>query len=177
MAALLLLAPETPLIFMGQELDESAPFQFFADFGDQQLRKIVSDGRRSEFSGFSSFENDFPDPHDPATYERSHLSWNLGTDRLQMLEWYRDLIRLRKALYAKGDKTCATRALGEHGIEMQVPAARPKLRLAGTWARDVSSGANQGWKKVLESAEGDYRLQVWASPEVAMPLRESPAAD
>src|SRR5206468_3173028 len=48
-AALLLLAPETPLILMGQEYDEPAPFQFFTSYGDPVLQKAVSEGRRREF--------------------------------------------------------------------------------------------------------------------------------
>jgi maltooligosyltrehalose trehalohydrolase len=72
-AALLLLAPETPLLFMGEEYDEQAPFQFFADFGDPALRQAVTQGRRREFSEFQW--NDVPDPHDPATFERSRLRW------------------------------------------------------------------------------------------------------
>jgi len=52
-AALLLLAPHTPLIFMGQEFDETAPFQFFTDFEDANLQKAVSEGRRREFKDFS----------------------------------------------------------------------------------------------------------------------------
>ena len=51
--ALLLLAPHTPLLFMGQEYDETAPFQFFADFQDLGLKKAVSEGRRSEFKDFN----------------------------------------------------------------------------------------------------------------------------
>ncbi len=72
-AALLLLAPHTPLLFMGQEYDESAPFQFFADFGDPALKKAVSEGRRSEFKDFDFSE--VPDPEDPRTFERSKLTW------------------------------------------------------------------------------------------------------
>src|SRR5581483_5717571 len=51
-AALLLLAPHTPLLFMGQEYGEIAPFQYFTDFSDPQLQKAVSEGRRNEFKEF-----------------------------------------------------------------------------------------------------------------------------
>ncbi len=75
-AAFLLLAPHTPLLFMGQEYDEAAPFQFFADFEDPALKKAVSEGRRSEFKDFDF--NEVPDPEDPATFERSKLTWADG---------------------------------------------------------------------------------------------------
>ena len=73
--AMLLLAPETPLLFMGEEYGEAAPFQFFSDFGDPALCQAVSEGRRREFSEFEW--NDVPDPHDPATFERSRLCWTI----------------------------------------------------------------------------------------------------
>src|SRR5262249_22277631 len=46
LAAILLLAPETPLLFMGQESDEPHRFQFFTDYGDRALQKAVTEGRR-----------------------------------------------------------------------------------------------------------------------------------
>jgi 1,4-alpha-glucan branching enzyme len=50
--AFLLLAPHSPLLFMGQEFDAETPFQFFTDFGDPALRKAVTEGRSKERSGF-----------------------------------------------------------------------------------------------------------------------------
>ena len=93
-AAILLLAPHTPLLFMGQEYDESHPFQFFSDFRDPILQKAVSEGRRNEFKDFDFSE--VPDPQDPATFERSRLDWSKVKDENPMLRWYRELIRLRK---------------------------------------------------------------------------------
>lgn len=181
MAALLLLAPETPLIFMGQESDEPAPFQFFTDFGDPKLQKAVSEGRRNEFKGFSSFGSDFPDPQDPATYERSHLGWELTSERRDMLEWYRDMIRLRKALYLHSERTCYVRALGESGTEMKIPAGgEPKLVLRTTWGECGITEEDPDLEQVAGFHDGDYRLELWASPEIAnvvRPLRARPAAD
>ena len=89
-AALLLLSPHTPLLFMGQEYDESAPWQFFTSFGDPKLQKAVSEGRLGEFAklGWS----DIPDPQAPATFERSRLQWLEGTENVEMLDWYRALL-------------------------------------------------------------------------------------
>jgi maltooligosyltrehalose trehalohydrolase len=98
-AALLLLSPHTPLIFMGEEYDEPAPFQFFTDYSDPALQKAVSEGRRREFRDFDW--NDVPDPQDPATFTRSKLNWDLalrGDNRV--LRWYRELLALRSSLYA-----------------------------------------------------------------------------
>src|SRR5262249_12430326 len=76
-AALLLLSPETPLLFMGQEFDEINPFLFFTDYGDPALQKAVSEGRRQELKEFDFAGNGVPDPQDPATFARSKLNWQL----------------------------------------------------------------------------------------------------
>ncbi|HMF92274.1 MAG TPA: malto-oligosyltrehalose trehalohydrolase, partial [Candidatus Angelobacter sp.] len=70
-AALLLLAPQTPLLFMGEEFDETHPFLFFTDYGDPALKKAVREGRRYEFKAFGARDAAAPDPQDPATFERS----------------------------------------------------------------------------------------------------------
>jgi maltooligosyltrehalose trehalohydrolase len=102
-AALLLLAPHMPLLFMGEEYDEKAPFQFFADFQDPELRKAVSEGRRSEFKNFDFSE--VPDPADPKTFLRSKLTWANTPENREMLEWYRRLLQLRKQCVTDGERT------------------------------------------------------------------------
>lgn len=97
-AAVLLLAPPLPLIFMGQEYAETAPFCYFVDHGDPGLLEAVRRGRAAEFPGFQSGE--VPDPADPGTMERSRLSPACAglPEHRAHLEWYRELIRLRKRI-------------------------------------------------------------------------------
>ncbi len=97
-AALLLLAPSVPLIFMGQEYAETAPFCYFVDHGDPQLLEAVRRGRAAEFPGFQSGE--VPDPAAPGTMERSRLSSVCAglPEHRAHLEWYRELIRLRRRI-------------------------------------------------------------------------------
>ena len=75
LTAIHLLAPNIPLMFMGEEYDETQPFQFFAGFtGD--LADAVRDGRRQEFADFTGFDGDaadVPDPIAQATFEGSKL--------------------------------------------------------------------------------------------------------
>ena len=73
--ALLLVAPETPLLFMGQEWAASAPFPFFSDHNDE-LGPLVSEGRKKEFEDFPGFGGEVPDPQDPATFEQAVLDWD-----------------------------------------------------------------------------------------------------
>ena len=74
-AALLILSPYVPLLFMGEEYGETNPFQYFIDHGDDRLVEAVRDGRRREFESFG-WGSDVPDAQDDATFQRSKLDWN-----------------------------------------------------------------------------------------------------
>ncbi|HEX3349863.1 MAG TPA: malto-oligosyltrehalose trehalohydrolase [Acetobacteraceae bacterium] len=74
-AAMLLLAPEIPMLFMGEEYGARAPFLYFTDH-TPELAKLVRDGRRKEFAHFAAFADpnrreQIPDPNAPATFELS----------------------------------------------------------------------------------------------------------
>jgi maltooligosyltrehalose trehalohydrolase len=69
-----LLSPFTPMLFMGEEYGENAPFQFFCDHIDKKIAEATRVGRREEFASFASFGQEIPDPQDPATFERSKLT-------------------------------------------------------------------------------------------------------
>jgi maltooligosyltrehalose trehalohydrolase len=63
-----------PLLFMGEEYGEPAPFQFFSDHIDKRIADATREGRRREFAAFAQFEREVPDPQDVATFERSKLT-------------------------------------------------------------------------------------------------------
>jgi len=91
-----LLAPFVPLLFMGEEYGENAPFQFFTDHIDKSIADATREGRRAEFASFGSFATEeIPDPQDPATFERSKLTRERDP-RLAAL--YADLLRVRRRL-------------------------------------------------------------------------------
>jgi maltooligosyltrehalose trehalohydrolase len=69
-----LLSPFTPMLFMGEEYGENAPFQFFSDHIDKRIAAATRKGRRAEFAAFASFGHEVPDPQDVATFEVSKLS-------------------------------------------------------------------------------------------------------
>jgi maltooligosyltrehalose trehalohydrolase len=97
-AAFYLLSPFVPMLFQGEEWATSSPFQYFADHTDLELAKLVSEGRKREFSAFGWTPEMVPDPEDPKTFEASKLNWDEMKDpeHAEMLEWYRALIRLRR---------------------------------------------------------------------------------
>jgi maltooligosyltrehalose trehalohydrolase len=70
-----LLSPFTPMLFMGEEYGERAPFQFFSDHIDRRIAKATREGRRREFAAFAAFAGEeIPDPQAPETFERSKLT-------------------------------------------------------------------------------------------------------
>jgi maltooligosyltrehalose trehalohydrolase len=95
-AATLLLGPNVPLLFMGEEYAETSPFLYFIDHGDPALIEAVRKGRLAEFASFG-WDGDIPDPQSVGTFERSRLTRDGSLARSQeaMLAWSRALIALR----------------------------------------------------------------------------------
>ena len=97
-----LLAPQVPLLFMGEEWGATQPFCFFTDFHDA-LADAVREGRRREFAKFPQFADPeararIPDPNALSTFEISRLDWSALDDpaHRDRLELVRRLIRLRR---------------------------------------------------------------------------------
>ncbi len=102
-AGILVLSPYLPLVFMGQEYGETAPFQYFVSHGDPGLVQAVRDGRRAEFQAFG-WKGDIPDPQSEQTFERCVLDHALresGT-HATLYALYRDLLALRGRVVADG---------------------------------------------------------------------------
>ncbi len=90
-----LLAPFTPMLFMGEEYGEDAPFQFFSDHIDKRIAEATRRGRREEFRAFTSFGREIPDPQDPATFQASKLTREVDTELAAL---YAELLRARREL-------------------------------------------------------------------------------
>ena len=97
-AAVLLTAPWTPMLFMGEEWAAGTPWQFFTDHTNPDIAAATAAGRKAEFGSHGWAEEDVPDPQDPATFERSRLDWSEPgrAPHARMLRWYTDLIALRR---------------------------------------------------------------------------------
>jgi maltooligosyltrehalose trehalohydrolase len=92
-AAVTLFSPCTPLLFMGEESFEPAPFQFFTDHVDPAIAEATREGRRREFAEFASFAGEeVPDPQALETFLRSKL----GVCEPDPL--YRELLALHREL-------------------------------------------------------------------------------
>jgi maltooligosyltrehalose trehalohydrolase len=102
-AAALLLGPNVPLLFMGEEYAETVPFQYFVSHGDPALVEAVRRGRTAEFAPFG-WAGEVPDPQSADTFERSRLTRDRPRTSPQqaIFSWYRALIALRASTPALG---------------------------------------------------------------------------
>ena len=125
-SALLCLAPYTPLIFQGQEWAASTPFLYFTDH-NEELGRLVTEGRRKEFAGFADFANPekiktVPDPQAEGTFQASKLRWEEAAAGVhaQTRALYREALRLRreeKAILARSDRAnWQAVAIGENTV-------------------------------------------------------------
>jgi maltooligosyltrehalose trehalohydrolase len=93
-----LLSPFVPMLFMGEEYGEPAPFQFFTDHIDEEIAVATREGRRREFSAFAEFSaEEVPDPQDAATFHRSKLT---RREQPGLRELYERLLSTRRDLPA-----------------------------------------------------------------------------
>jgi maltooligosyltrehalose trehalohydrolase len=103
---LLCASPLTPMLYMGEEYGETAPFLYFTSHPEPELADAVRTGRREEFASFAAFSGtEIPDPQDPATFERSRLQWSLADSnagRRRRALW-QHLLRLRREEPALGN--------------------------------------------------------------------------
>ena len=96
--ALLLLLPQTPMLFQGQEFAASAPWTYFADHRGELAEKVAN-GRfefLTQFPSIASMRDVLPLPHDRASYERCRLDWSERGAHAEALRLHRDLIELRR---------------------------------------------------------------------------------
>jgi maltooligosyltrehalose trehalohydrolase len=92
-----LLSPFVPLLFMGEEYGERAPYQFFSDHIDEEIARATREGRRREFAAFAQFGEEIPDPQAPETFERSKLTRERDPALARL---YAELFRARRELPA-----------------------------------------------------------------------------
>jgi len=100
---IVLMAPYVPMLFMGEEWATSSPFLYFADHEDEEMRRLVSEGRKRDFALF--FGDEVPNPEDIETFNKSKLNWDeIDTGKhAEMLAWTKSLIKLRRCTVALND--------------------------------------------------------------------------
>jgi len=126
-AAAIVLSPFLPMLFMGEEYGETAPFQYFTSHGDPDLIEAVRKGRLEEFDDFD-WHGEPPDPHDEQTFQRSKLDWSLP-----QRDEHASLRRLYKQLFALRRDTPALRKLDLASLETYADDAR-RVLLVRRWS-------------------------------------------
>jgi maltooligosyltrehalose trehalohydrolase len=186
-STLLLTAPMTPLLFMGQEWAASAPFQFFTDL-EPGLGALVTEGRRREFRDSPGFGEPaaqalVPDPQDRATFERSRLDWSERPTPLQAacLALYTELLRLRSthgALAASPAARGDAEAIGNDVILMRREHDHERflviVRLAGAGPVNVETNWSGTSPRIVLTTE-ESRFAIDPHPPESRMHRETVA--
>jgi maltooligosyltrehalose trehalohydrolase len=163
-AALLLSAPALPVLFMGEEYGETAPFQFFTSFLDLGLAAAVRRGRAEDLTR-QGWPTSGPDPGDHSTFMRSHLNPALrrAPRHRELLAYYRRWLELRRkhgALGARGKDrmTCALDAGGAVIVLERRGLDDERILLAGnlTAERVVWTPPAEPWRVLLDSATEEF---------------------
>jgi len=161
-AGVLLLAPNIPLIFMGEEYAEDAHFLYFVSHSDPELIEVVREGRKKDFADFQ-IEGEFIDPFSEDTFNKCKLNWEQrqeGNHKV-ILELYQHLIQLRHSLPA-------LKNLDKENLEVST-LEENKLMFLHRWShssqifcilnfsdKDVTFKATPpsgNWKKIVDSSE------------------------
>jgi maltooligosyltrehalose trehalohydrolase len=196
-AGITLLSPFVPLLFMGEEYGETAPFQYFTSHGDPALVEAVRQGRREEFAAFG-WEETVPDPQNEQTFSRSSLDHSLRQQEPHRTLWgfYRRLIRIRED-YSLGAVALRTvRAVDDWGLLVlrkdgsrnlalvcnfaDFPVTLSLPELVGNWTVVIHSADSswQGPQKNLASEltlppDGKLRLSAHSLLFVERPTTEA----
>lgn len=172
-AAAVLLSPYLPLLFMGEEYGEQAPFLYFVSHADPELVRAVREGRKAEFAPFG-WAQEPPDPQAEETFARSRLRWELGLEGrgLALREFHRECLRLRRELPA-------LQCLDKAGLKAAALEGRSALWVhRGRGEEAVLLGLNfetvpvaltapgGPWKLLLDSA-----ARRWGGPGAAAPAK------
>lgn len=170
-AAAVVFSPFLPLIFMGEEYGEPAPFQYFVSHSDLHLIEAVRKGRMEEFESFDH-SLDVPDPQSAETFQRSRLNWNLHNQgRHKVLrDFYRELFRLRREVPA----------LAHLDMETLEIEATPGTLFLRRWSRSsqifvifhfdsdsrelVAALPRGSWRKLIDSSD-----VKWSGPGSSLP--------
>ncbi len=172
-AATVITSPFLPLLFMGEEYGDTAPFLYFVSHTDTGLIEAVRKGRKEEFSAFS-WQGEPPDPQSEETFGRSVLRWEARHEEPHrtLRDFYRELIRLRRqaACLSPSDAGAVSTRMNDAGTMLCVyrrhgDACHVCLYNYQRTDLDVTAFLPPGrWEKIVDSADGR-----WKGPGAILP--------
>lgn len=180
-AATILLSPYIPLLFMGEEYGEEAPFLYFISHSEAELIEVIRRSKAEEFQAKGFAESSY-DPQAPETFQRCQLNWEMQqTGQHQVLwQFYQHLIHLRrtnstlKNLDKKGLSVSSHEAdqlliIHRHHENNQV------LYILNFSDRQINFEANLptgDWHKILDSSDPHWAGSGATLPEKLVPLQQ-----
>jgi maltooligosyltrehalose trehalohydrolase len=169
-STLLLCVPQTPLLFQGQEWAASTPFCYFTDH-EEELGKLVTEGRRQEFAKFSEFSkaenrDRIPDPQAFPTFERSKLQWEEihQEPHASILRLYKALLELRKNHPAFKSRSFAAFPLSKNAILLQQSNLLVVVMLKDSGSIRLERFGG-GWRSVLTTEDAGFAVDP-APPQI-----------
>lgn len=172
-AALLFLSPGTPMLFMGEEFGEEAPFHYFASHQDKRLIEAVRKGRKREFAAFR-WGGEPADPFDEQTFAASRLDWDRvhGERGRALVGFYKELIRLRTAfaLFVETDRDSVRVECFETRKALLMERACGARRALCLFnfsglARRLDLARKGDWRKVFDSTGASWGGTGQGAPE------------
>lgn len=162
-AATYLLAPQVPMLFMGEEYGETNPFQYFISHTDDELVELVREGRKREFSYFN-WQGEVPDPFAEETFQKCKLSWEYSSpERNLLLSYYKHLIEFRKTRLAMQGRSRinvkAYQVAGKEVVCMERNYQNDKILIVFNLGSDRSSFSNPSVKSgkiLLDSSSSEW---------------------
>jgi maltooligosyltrehalose trehalohydrolase len=170
-AALLLLSPGLPLLFMGEEYGEVTPFAYFVDHEDPKLLDAVRRGRAAEHAHDPG--GPLPDPGDPATFSGAVLRRDRCNDPMHadLSQLYRDLIALRRREPALHNSSRENTLAHTDGNVVTLTRTHGETSVAAFFNLSGAAGSGQlpageSWDEVLRTDAGDtntgtFSLDPW----------------
>jgi maltooligosyltrehalose trehalohydrolase len=146
-----LASPFVPMLFMGEEYGEAAPFLFFEDFSDTQVIEACREGCRADFD-FAAHEP--PDPHDRATFLASRLHWERAhsAEGREIFAHYRALIALKRSGALGPRERSQVEVSGDAATQLLRVAAPRTLTLLNFSAAERSVPLPAAGRLLLSSA-------------------------
>jgi maltooligosyltrehalose trehalohydrolase len=160
---IVLMAPYVPMLFMGEEFAASSPFMYFADHDDEDMRRMVAEGRKREFADFG-FDGEVPNPEDEATFLASKLKWDEATTdpsqgkHADMLKWTKALIHLRRSTICLNDGSMQHLVVSTDEEKKTLVMERDQIRIV------VNLGTEMYSFKLLDTEE----LELASKEEVKL---------
>jgi maltooligosyltrehalose trehalohydrolase len=155
-AGLLLLSPYVPLLFMGEEYGETAPFEYFVDHSEPKLIEAVRRGRAEEFAGMG-WGGEPPDPQSPETFERSRPDPELAgrSPHRELRALHRELLEARRSIPALGTGPPGAIEAGRDGMVLVLRRPDP--------GGDALCVFNLGEEATVKLPEGAWRVRLSSS--------------